>query len=117
MPFSSSSESITLSEDGITLSAQCQMDDGTSIYSEIQITSFLGNVNGQFSRGGTDYHLNSRNFELQSTVLRAELQNGEEWICAEIDLEDHIDNINGVLTLIVSPCIMHVAICNLKLTN
>jgi hypothetical protein len=102
--FSRTCEDIILS--GSTLSAYCEKADGYTLNkTSINLDEEIGNLDGTLSWGdhlfsqtcksvGLGQSLSNRHYTLNGECERAD---GYTYIPTEIDLDDHIANINGVL--------------------
>ena len=90
--------------DGGILSAECLKSDGkTYVTSSISLDDYLGNVDGKFILGGKNFSQTAKNIGVYHGVLYANLKGpGNEFVDANIPLNDIITNNNGVLSAIVT---------------
>ncbi|KAK7408828.1 hypothetical protein QQX98_009014 [Neonectria punicea] len=98
MAFSQSSRNVRI-EDAI-LKADCLKEDNTTYeHSEIPLDMILGNINGNFQWGKELFSQSARDINLQGeTLLRAQLEDERgSWRPAQVNLDEHIRNINGTL--------------------
>ncbi|KAH7170005.1 Cyanovirin-N [Dactylonectria macrodidyma] len=99
MSFSQSSRNVRI-EDSL-LYAECLKEDNrTWVSSEINLDSYIGNINGSFEWGKQAFSLSARDIHLDgSSVLAASLANevGTYGPDQTVNLDDHIANINGTL--------------------
>jgi hypothetical protein len=86
------------------LVATLHRDDGGLEISTLSLEQLLGNDNGHFRWGGSDFRKTARNIRLidKGTKLEADLQvetsGGEKyWLTSSIDLTSRIYNMNGTL--------------------
>ena len=58
--------------------------------------------------GYTDYQRTARNLSLEGSILHGELEvaTGHVWVNADVDLNKHVANMDGVLTAVVCVCII-----------
>ncbi|QRV93568.1 CVNH domain protein [Ceratobasidium sp. AG-Ba] len=100
MSFSRNSRNIHLEGDA-TLVAECERAGGRGFAnSTLNLNTCLGNIDGSFKWGQTDYSLTALNVRLEGTVLKARLQRAEsaaEFKESQVNLDDHIENHNGQL--------------------
>nr|5K79_A Chain A, Cyanovirin-N domain protein [Gloeothece citriformis PCC 7424]5K79_B Chain B, Cyanovirin-N domain protein [Gloeothece citriformis PCC 7424] len=103
--FSKTCEDITL--DGSTLSAFCQKADGYTLNeTSINLDEEIGNLDGTLSWGDHNFSLTCDSIGLAQSlftrtyVLAAECErrDGYTYIPTEIELDEHIANIDGTLT-------------------
>lgn len=100
--FSQSCDSINV--DGSNLSAICKTRDQTPKQAELNLDSYIGNLDGQLSWGDHNFSQTCENialgndFRTRELLLSAECKkrNGEE-IYSYIPLDEHIANIDGIL--------------------
>ena len=86
---------------GSTLSSTCYKADGfTPNYSSINLNSYIENVNGVLKWQPNNYIETCRGMGLVSNSYMAGdcKTRSQNWVGTEINLDDHIANINGVLT-------------------
>ncbi|KAB5590238.1 Cyanovirin [Ceratobasidium theobromae] len=98
MSFSKTSRNASLS--GAVLKADCQRNDGTWRWSEINTANFLGNIDGNFQWSDSNWNLTARNTTFNSPVITSDLQRRDHsWATGKmINLDEHIANIDGTLT-------------------
>ncbi|NEO56179.1 MAG: cyanovirin [Okeania sp. SIO3B5] len=89
------------SVNGSTLSSTCYMADGyTPNQTEINLNPYIGNIDGELMWQHDNFIATCGNTELSGpSVLVGECEKrAQQWVQAEINLDDHISNINGILT-------------------
>jgi hypothetical protein len=98
MSFSSSAFSFYLEADGHTLAATCEKADGNEETSYLDLNTCLGNKDGSFEWGGTEFSFSASNITLDGTELSADLLNeNDELVRDTVNLDDYIANEDGVL--------------------
>ncbi|KAI0871780.1 Cyanovirin-N [Hypoxylon argillaceum] len=99
MSFQTSSRDITLDNDGHTLRAYCLTPGGDYKPSSIDLNNYIGNSDGQFVWGSTDYIKTAAKVALSGVKLSANLtrDEGSVHLGAVIHLGDRIENDNGQL--------------------
>ncbi|KAJ5169196.1 uncharacterized protein N7482_004790 [Penicillium canariense] len=110
MSFNESACDIHLSalRGGTVLNAICNNDEGSGLTTDFLLDQCLGNNDGHFEWGGTDFSKSARNASIsegpkRKPILHAELLNSSgDYVSTEIDLAPHIANIDGELKFIVT---------------
>ncbi|KAJ5545236.1 Cyanovirin-N [Penicillium sp. DV-2018c] len=106
MSFNKTSCNIHLSAegDGTHLAAICNNDEGSGLTTEVLLDKYLGNKDGHFEWGGTNFSKSARNITCRTEgpdrkpILRCELRNSSgEYVPDKTDLTDHIANVEGEL--------------------
>ncbi|KAK7461338.1 hypothetical protein VKT23_008516 [Stygiomarasmius scandens] len=74
------------------LTVKCEDSQGQEVNPVIDLNLHLGNEGGSFKWGGRNfYHQDTvRKLDLNGSILRAELKNGDAWVPAEVDLSTYI---------------------------
>ena len=107
MAFQQSSLNVDLEdgEYGKPLVAMCRNRKGQYVPLQLSLDLLLGNNDGTFQWGWTDWSTTAEHPTVNSIgTLAAKLQNIDgKWVPAEIHLGDHIANIDGVLTAVNMP--------------
>lgn len=100
MLFSDSTEKITITK-GV-LSAQCKKaDNKTSVQSSIPLNDYIGNVDGKLTWGGRGFSHTAEDIHVTNGVLTAKLKNQAGKAAeSKLDLNQHIQNTDGVLEVI-----------------
>ncbi|RPA76415.1 Cyanovirin-N, partial [Ascobolus immersus RN42] len=96
MAYSKTSRSIRLEPSNI-LTAYCRTPQGAWLHSTIHLSTLLGNFDGEFRWGGTDFEQNARNIRLEGKkTLKADLMKHDgTWNAAEINLDEGVTNMGG----------------------
>lgn len=100
MSFSESSRNIHLN--GSILSAECCTADGEWTESQIDLDTYLGNINGAFEWGQENFSQSADNVQLDGVTLSATLamEDGESFADSTVNLDEHITNNNGELQFV-----------------
>jgi hypothetical protein len=102
--FSQTCNDITLN--GSTLSAVCEKADGYSLNpTVINLDEYIGNLDGTLSWGDSRFSLTCQDLGLAQSIIsnryiisgNCEKRDGHTLEATDIDLDDHIANINGKL--------------------
>jgi hypothetical protein len=90
----------TTISDSILTSTCYEADGSTPNTSSIDLNEFIENVDGTLTWQPDNFFETCRNLELvESSILIAECKTrNQSWVETEIYLDEHIANINGVLT-------------------
>jgi hypothetical protein len=106
--FHMSAEDIEL-QDGHVLVCKCANEDGEMVDSQLDLNYYIGNNDGSFEWGGSDFAHSGEDFSLELEgddnvpVLRGTLTNIEgEGVESNVNLAEYIGNDNGTLVF-VSP--------------
>ncbi|KAK5788735.1 hypothetical protein VI817_009693 [Penicillium citrinum] len=109
MSFQNSACDVHLStQPGATsLIAICNNDEGTGLETELLLDDYLGNEDGHITWGGKNFSKNARNIFISSDgpkhipTLHCDLAGPDgKYVSREIDLADHIANIDGELVVL-----------------
>ncbi|OQE22285.1 hypothetical protein PENSTE_c010G03987 [Penicillium steckii] len=109
MSFQNSACDVHLSaQPGATsLVAICNNDEGTGLETRLLLDDYLGNEDGHITWGGKNFSKNARNISISSDgpqhvpILHCDLAGSDgKFVSSEIDLADHIANIDGELVVL-----------------
>ena len=95
MSFLANSTSHSLN--GTILAVSFQTTHGTTHTSTIDLDDKYGNEGGKFVYGGKYFSLSASHIYIEGTILHATLRRVIGSIQASVDLNDHIENSNGML--------------------
>ena len=108
MSFYSSSFTVRLGA-GSVLFAVCKTKFGGRMPTRFHLNAVLGNKDGHFVWGFTNFSDSAQNIRLDGSVLRAQLRDSAgSWKEASFDLDGHLVNHNGKLEAVDLPCILAV---------
>jgi hypothetical protein len=100
MLFSETVEHVTIHK-GV-LAGECKKaDHKSSIQSSISLNDFIGNVDGLLTWGGRGFSHSAESVQIVKGVLSAKLKNNAgKVIESKLDLNQHIQNVDGILGII-----------------
>jgi hypothetical protein len=104
-PFVESAKDIRL--DRSVLHAELARNDGSWRSAEVDLNTFLGNINGEFTWNKKDFYDSARTLRLEGSILSADLQDtNQSWHSSQFELRDVLLNNDGAFQAIDVPVIL-----------